>query len=203
MNIENQNYKILVSTQQEAEEIQKIFFACGYKWAWQRYAEQREVRLGFFIKTFHKSRSLVETTCTDHQEITLPELREVFQKSPWGQIESLKAQLAQYQSDDYVLVPKDQIEVFWQDDDEPENFCSFESDFNCLGDCLDLNDIMTINKHHQAYIKTEKMYGTWFAEFGHPKEKANFHVGTHQECLDIVAKNKAMIEAQEQHNAKP
>ena len=104
MNIENQNYKILVSTQQEAEEIQKIFFACGFKWAWQRYAEQREVRLGFFIKTFYKSRSLVETTCTDHKEITLPELREFFKKSPWGQIESLKAQLAQYQSDDWISV---------------------------------------------------------------------------------------------------
>ena len=143
MNIENQNYKILVSTQQEAEEIQKIFFACGFKWAWQRYAEQREVRLGFFIKTFYKSRSLVETTCTDHQEITLPELREVFKKSPWSQIESLKAQLAQ-QSDDYVLVPKelsnDMWEVMWKEFEFSESM-------------------------HKAY--------------------------------------KAMIQAQEQHNAKP
>jgi hypothetical protein len=29
-------------------------------------------------------------------------------------------------------------------------------------------------------------------------EKANFFVGTHAECLEIVAKNKAMIEGQEQ-----
>ena len=107
MNIENQNYKILVSTQQEAKEIQKIFFACGYKWAWQRYAEQRDVRLGFFIESFCNDLGLIETTDSDKKEITLPELREFFQKSPWSQIESLKAQLAQYQSDDYVLVPKE------------------------------------------------------------------------------------------------
>ncbi|MBF7691126.1 hypothetical protein [Acinetobacter pollinis] len=115
-----------------------------------------------------------------------------------AEITELKQKLEKLESGEFVLVPRDKIEVFWQDDDEPENFCSLESDLECLGDGIDLNEIMTINAHHQVNLKTEKMYGTWFAEFGHPKEKANFHVGTHQECLDIVAKNKAMIEASQQ-----
>ena len=115
------------------------------------------------------------------------------------EMDSLKAQLAQYQSDDYVLVPKDQIEVFWQDDDEPENYCSSESDLACLGDGLDLDDIMTINKQYSAHIKTEKLFGTWNAE-AELYTSTSFHVGTHEECLAIVAKNKAMIEAQEKDN---
>lgn len=118
-------------------------------------------------------------------------------KSKKSEIKELKQKLEKIESGEFVLVPRDKIEILWQDDDEPENFVNKESDFDCLGDCIDLNEIMTINAHHQANLKTEKMYGTWFAEVGYPKEKANFHVGTHQECLDIIAKNKAMIEAVE------
>ena len=98
----------------------------------------------------------------------------------------------------FVLVPKEKISYFWQDNDEPENFCSNESDFDCLGDCIDLGEIIEINKFTQAHINKEKLFGTWFAEAIDPSEKANFFVGNHAECLEIVAKNKAMIEAQEQ-----
>ena len=103
----------------------------------------------------------------------------------------------------FVLVPKDQITCFWQDNDEPENFCSNESDFDCLGDCIDLGEIIEINKFTQAHVNKEKLFGTWFAEAIDPFEKANFFVGTHAECLEIVAKNKAMIEAQEQSHECP
>jgi hypothetical protein len=99
-----------------------------------------------------------------------------------------------------VVVPKDQIETWWQDAEEPENFCSNESDFDCLGDCIDLGEIMEINKFTQAHVNKEILFGTWFAEAIDPSEKANFFVGTHAECLEIVAKNKAMIEAQEPAN---
>ena len=98
----------------------------------------------------------------------------------------------------FVLVPKENISCYWQDNDEPENFCSNESDFDCLGDCIDLGEIMEINKFTQAHVNKEILFGTWFAEAIDPSEKANFFVGTHAECLEIVAKNKAMIEAQGQ-----
>ena len=100
----------------------------------------------------------------------------------------------------FVLVPKENISCYWQDNDEPENFCSNESDFDCLGDCIDLGEIMEINKFTQAHVNKEILFGTWFAEAIDPSEKANFFVGTHAECLEIVAKNKAMIEAQEPAN---
>ena len=100
----------------------------------------------------------------------------------------------------FVLVPKENISCYWQDNDEPENFCSNESDFDCLGDCIDLGEIMEINKFTQAHVNKEILFGTWFAEAIDPSEKANFFVGAHAECLEIVAKNKAMIEAQEPAN---
>ena len=107
---------------------------------------------------------------------------------------------AQAVPEGFVLVPKENISCYWQDNDEPENFCSNESDFDCLGDCIDLGEIMEINKFTQAHVNKEILFGTWFAEAIDPSEKANFFVGTHAECLEIVAKNKAMIEAQEQSN---
>ena len=107
---------------------------------------------------------------------------------------------AQTVPEGFVLVPKENISCYWQDNDEPENFCSNESDFDCLGDCIDLGEIMEINKFTQAHVNKEILFGTWFAEAIDPSEKANFFVGTHAECLEIVAKNKAMIEAQEPTN---
>ena len=113
----------------------------------------------------------------------------------WQMWLSAKAQAV---PEGFVLVPKENISCYWQDNDEPENFCSNESDFDCLGDCIDLGEIMEINKFTQAHVNKEILFGTWFAEAINPSEKANFFVGTHAECLEIVAKNKAMIEAQEQ-----
>ena len=111
-----------------------------------------------------------------------------------------QAAKAQAVPEGFVLVPKEKISYFWQDNDEPENFCSNESDFDCLGDCIDLGEIIEINKFTQAHVNKEILFGTWFAEAIDPSEKANFFVGTHAECLEIVAKNKAMIEAQEPAN---
>ena len=111
-----------------------------------------------------------------------------------------QAAKAQAVPEGFVLVPKENISCYWQDNDEPENFCSNESDFDCLGDCIDLGEIMEINKFTQAHVNKEILFGTWFAEAIDPSEKANFFVGTHAECLEIVAKNKAMIEAQEPTN---
>lgn len=117
----------------------------------------------------------------------------------WGWSAWLKAK-SQAVPEGFVLVQKENISCYWQDNDEPENFCSNESDFDCLGDCIDLGEIMEINKFTQAHVNKEILFGTWFAEAIDPSEKANFFVGTHAECLEIVAKNKAMIEAQEPTN---
>ena len=105
---------------------------------------------------------------------------------------------AQAVPEGFVLVSKENIFCYWQDNDEPENICSNESDFDCLGDCIDLGEIMEINKFTQAHVNKEILFGTWFAEAIDPSEKANFFVGTHAECLEIVAKNRALIESQEQ-----
>ncbi len=118
----------------------------------------------------------------------------------WETWQAVKAQAV---PEGFVLVPKENISCYWQDNDEPENFCSNESDFDCLGDCIDLGEIMEINKFTQAHVNKEILFGTWFAEAIDPSEKANFFVGTHAECLEIVAKNKAMIEAQEQSHECP
>ena len=120
-------------------------------------------------------------------------LGELYERAKW----QAKAQAV---PEGFVLVPKENISCYWQDNDEPENFCSNESDFDCLGDCIDLGEIMEINKFTQAHVNKEILFGTWFAEAIDPSEKANFFVGTHAECLEIVAKNKAMIEAQEPAN---
>ena len=117
--------------------------------------------------------------------------------SSWCTWQAAKAQAV---PDRFVLVPKENIFCYWQDNDEPENLCSNESDFDCLGDLIDLGEIMEINKFTQAHVNKEKLFGTWFAEAINPSEKANFFVGTHAECMEILAKNKAMIEAQEQAN---
>ena len=118
----------------------------------------------------------------------------------WKKAINFGRKQAQSVPEGFVLVPKENISCYWQDNDEPENFCSNESDFDCLGDCIDLGEIMEINKFTQAHVNKEILFGTWFAEAIDPSEKANFFVGTHAECLEIVAKNKAMIEAQEPAN---
>ena len=61
----------------------------------------------------------------------------------------------------FVLVPKENISCYWQDNDEPENFCNSSNDWDCLGDGIDKDQIMIVNKHTQANISTEKFYGAW------------------------------------------
>ncbi|KQW88192.1 hypothetical protein ASC84_12510 [Acinetobacter sp. Root1280] len=114
-----------------------------------------------------------------------------------------KAAKSQATPEGFVLVPKDQITCFWQDNNEPENFCNSPSDFDSLGDCIDLGDIMQINKHTQANIGTEKLYGTWVADAGNPLERSRskFFVGTESECKEIVLENERVFEeAQEQRH---
>ncbi|MFY6854889.1 hypothetical protein ACOUJ8_01565 [Acinetobacter baumannii] len=92
-----------------------------------------------------------------------------------------------------VLIIEDQIKTMWQDNEEPENCVNKEKDFNCLGDCLDIEDIISITKQRYAYISAEKVYGTWVAKFEAGELKKDyFFVGSQKECEEIVESNKAL-----------
>lgn len=107
---------------------------------------------------------------------------------------------AQAVPEGFVLVEKSKIRTWYQDDDEPENFCNSESDLNCLGDCLDDDDIIAVNIHESAHISTRKVFGVW--ESNSPTDiQSNFVlVDSREKAEEIVASNKAMIEAQEPAN---
>ena len=68
---------------------------------------------------------------------------------------------ASAQREGYKLVPVADIDEFYQDDVEPEIFCERESDFDSLGDCTELDEIMTVNKYTSARLKKETLYGVW------------------------------------------
>ncbi|GEM_PF-4807381 len=68
---------------------------------------------------------------------------------------------AQNQLEGFVLVNSENINSFYQDDNEPENFCNSCDDLDALGDCIDHDEIMIVNKHTSAHISTEKLYGAW------------------------------------------
>ncbi|MCJ0928302.1 hypothetical protein MTX11_09975 [Acinetobacter lwoffii] len=72
-----------------------------------------------------------------------------------------QAAKAQAVPEGFVLVPKENISCFWQDNDEPENFCNSNNDWDCLGDGIEKDQIMIVNKHTQAHISTEKFFGVW------------------------------------------
>ncbi|MGS4225843.1 hypothetical protein ACOAMD_07905 [Acinetobacter baumannii] len=92
-----------------------------------------------------------------------------------------------------VQIVEDQIKTMWQDNEEPENCVNKEKDFNCLGDCLDIEDIISITKQRYAYISAEKVYGTWVAKFEAGELKKDyFFVGSQKECEEIVETNKSL-----------
>lgn len=63
--------------------------------------------------------------------------------------------------DGFILVKKESISSFYQDNEEPENCCNKEADFDALGDCIEHDEIMIVNKHTSANISTEKLFGAW------------------------------------------
>lgn len=95
-----------------------------------------------------------------------------------------------------ILVMESEIDTFWQDDEEPENCVNKESDFNNLGDCLDIEDITSITKRRVAYLTASKVYGTWVTklEAGQLK-KDYFFVGSQEECEEIVETNKSLYQS--------
>ena len=107
---------------------------------------------------------------------------------------------AQAMPEGFVLVEKSKVRTWYQDDDEPENFCNSESDLDCLGDCLDDDDIIAVNIHESAHISTRKVFGVWKSNSPTDIQSKFILVDSHEEAEKIVASNKAMIEAQEPAN---
>lgn len=60
-----------------------------------------------------------------------------------------------------VVVPKDQIEVWWQDAEEPENFATQSKDLHFIADGLEDGDIMKIHEHHTIHMPSNTLYGAW------------------------------------------
>ena len=111
-----------------------------------------------------------------------------------------QAAKAQAVPEGFVLVEKSKVRTWYQDDDEPENFCNSESDLDCLGDCLDDDDIIAVNIHESAHISTRKVFGVWKSNSPTDIQSKFILVDSHEEAEKIVASNKAMIEAQEPAN---
>lgn len=118
----------------------------------------------------------------------------IFSWSAW------KEAKAQAVPEGFVLVEKSKIRTWYQDDDEPENFCNSESDLNCLGDCLDDDDIIAVNIHESAHISTRKVFGVWKSNSPTNIQSNFVLVDSREKAEEIVASNKAMIEAQEPAN---
>ena len=107
---------------------------------------------------------------------------------------------AQAVPEGFILVEKSKVRTWYQDDDEPENFCNSESDLDCLGDCLDDDDIIAVNIHESAHISTRKVFGVWKSNSPTDIQSKFILVDSHEEAEKIVALNKAMLEAQEPAN---
>lgn len=114
-------------------------------------------------------------------------LGELYERKKW------QAAKAQAVPEGFVLVEKSKVRTWYQDDDEPENFCNSESDLDCLGDCLDDDDIIAVNIHESAHISTRKVFGVWKSNSPTDIQSKFILVDSHEEAEKIVASNKAMI----------
>lgn len=109
----------------------------------------------------------------------------------------LKAK-AQATPEGFVLVEKSKVHTWYQDDNEPENFCNFESDLDCLGDFLDDDDIITVNIHESVHLGTRKVFGVWKSNSPTDIQSKFILVDSRAEAEEIVTANKAMFKTQKQ-----
>ncbi|WP_180031720.1 hypothetical protein [Acinetobacter sp. YH12245] len=72
-----------------------------------------------------------------------------------------QAAKAQAVPEGFVLVEKAKIKTWFQDDDEPENFCSEESEIADLADPYETGEIIKINRIEDCVISVTPLYGTW------------------------------------------
>lgn len=91
-----------------------------------------------------------------------------------------------------VVVQKDQIETWWQDAEEPENFATQLNGLHFIADHIEDGDIMEINEHHTVHLQSSTKFGAWVCQSGQRK----FIVGTKDDVEAAVKENMAMLEAQ-------
>lgn len=81
-----------------------------------------------------------------------------------------------------VVVPKDQIETWWQDAEEPENYATTIETIPALGESLGDEEIMEIDEHHTIHLPSKRVYGTWVDKDG----ERSFITGSLEECRATV-----------------
>lgn len=86
-----------------------------------------------------------------------------------------------------IKYSKEKVEVFWQDNNEPENFADKESDIPIIGENYYFGDIVEINEFHQMHLLTKKKFGTWSTGLN-----GKFFVGTKEECKQIILQGRGI-----------
>ncbi|KYQ82497.1 hypothetical protein AWW72_17990 [Acinetobacter sp. NRRL B-65365] len=83
---------------------------------------------------------------------------------------------------DCVVVPKDQIEIWWQDTEEPENFATQLKDLHLIANHIEDGDFMAIDEHHTIHLPSTKLFGAWSYKDG----KRIFITGTKDEVVEVA-----------------
>ncbi|MCL5767239.1 hypothetical protein [Acinetobacter sp. ANC5681] len=97
----------------------------------------------------------------------------LFSWSAWKQAKAHEAK----KLEGCVVVPKDQIEVWWQDSEEPENFATKEDDLSFIAQHIQDDEIMEINEHHTIHLPSITKFGAWVYQSG----QRTFFVGNKDE----------------------
>lgn len=105
------------------------------------------------------------------------QLWEMWQAAKAHQAEKLKG---------CVVVPKDQIEVWWQDSEEPENFATKEDDLSFIAQHIQDDEIMEINEHHTIHLPSITKFGAWVYQSG----QRTFFVGNKDEVEAVRGGNE-------------
>ncbi|MDH0032053.1 MULTISPECIES: hypothetical protein [unclassified Acinetobacter] len=110
--------------------------------------------------------------------------------SSWCTWQAAKAHEAK-KLDGCVVAQKDQIETWWQDAEEPENFATKEDDLSFIAQHIQDDEVMEINEHHTIHLPSITKFGAWVYQNGQRK----FFVGTKDEVEAVINESKALIEA--------
>ena len=103
-----------------------------------------------------------------------------------NQGEALAQAKAQAVPEGFVVVPKDQIEVWWQDSEEPENFATKEDDLSFIAQHIQDDEIMEINEHHTIHLPSITKFGAWVYQSG----QRTFFVGNKDEVEAVRGGNE-------------
>jgi hypothetical protein len=81
-----------------------------------------------------------------------------------------------------VVVPNDQIETWWQDAEEPENFETEAQNIHSIADGIDDGEIIEFHEHHTIHLPSSTLFGVWTYKEG----KRVFITGTKAEVIEAA-----------------